>query len=864
MADGPTDHAQERGAPGTDGPLDVIGFVVHGFVQGGSAGSSRLAFLGRLEDGRTFAAVAEPFRPRFFVRADDLSGALHVAAGARVEPEARTADAEEGSLRSWSTMDGSPAVEVSFGSLQAARRADSDLRSRGVRTYEAELAGPDQVCIDAGLHGSIRIQGAARPGAAVDLVFVNPLWEPAEWEPRLEVLSLDIETDPRTDEILAVGLVSTGTWRPAVREVLFNGRTAAADSVRCFDGEAPLLAGLVERIREIDPDLITGWNVIDFDFAVISRRLDHHRIPFLIARSPEPARFLAPTRNDGGRRQSAGVSCHGRLVIDALRLVRYGPQRFDDRKLGSVAREVLGESKTVEAQTSAERIRTLLALYRDDPRAFCDYCLTDAALVLRILRKTGLLELTIRRSRLIGISLNRAWTSVAAFDFIYIEAMHARGLVAPSLGVDRLPQGDVPGGAILKPEPGLFTDVLVFDFKSLYPSIIRTFGIDPVGYLDSDEGYPEGAEPPPAAAEWITAPNGARFRRDGAILPSLLDRFWASREEAKRRGDGTASFVYKIVMNSFYGVLGSPGCRFAGAPLAGAITGFGQYLLHWTRDRFTSMGHRVIYGDTDSLFVLPFGVHARAKDSGATDHAARRLEPAELFALGQRLCDTINRELAAFIARYFDLPSRLELEFEQVYGRFYLPRIRHVAGETDPDEIRGRAKGYAGQPVAPDGTPGTLDIKGMEAIRSDWTRVAGRLQEELLSIVFSDGGPDADADRPARVWAHVERCIADVRSGGLDADLVYARRLRKPVSSYTRSRPPHVQAALLLPRDEQEGTIEYLMTVEGPQPAGRQTGAIDYDHYVSRQIRPIAEPICEVVGLEANDLFDPTGQLSLF
>ena len=77
----------------------------------------------------------------------------------------------------------------------------------------------------------------------------------------------------------------------------------------------------------------------------------------------------------------------------------------------------------------------------------------------------------------------------------------------------------------------------------------------------------------------IEAPNGARFRREPAILPALLDRFFESRRQARERGDEVASFVYKIIMNSFYGVLGAAGCRFAGSQLAGAITSFGQHIL---------------------------------------------------------------------------------------------------------------------------------------------------------------------------------------------------------------------------------------------------------------------------------------------
>jgi DNA polymerase-2 len=427
--------------------------------------------------------------------------------------------------------------------------------------------------------------------------------------------------------------------------------------------------------------------------------------------------------------------------------------------------------------------------------------------------------------------------------------MHARSLVAPSAGVDRLPQGEAPGGAILKPHPGLFSDVLIFDYKSLYPSIIRTFNIDPLAFVDMEEGYPEGSSPP-SPSRTITAPNGARFARSDGVLPELLNRFWESRDVAKARGDEVASFVYKIIMNSFYGVLGSPGCRFAGSALAGAITGFGQYLLHWTRDRLAQRGYTVLYGDTDSLFVL-------AGSELTTDEPVRSPPNVErLFAEGDRICAQVNAELQQFVESAFSVRSRLQLEFEKVYQRFYLPRIRQVAS-ADREEVRGRAKGYAGLRLARDGTAGPLEIKGMEAIRSDWTAAAGELQTELISLVFADA-------RKADIEACVKSALGRLHAGEMDHGLVYSRRLRKPVSSYTSTSPPHVQAARLLPADEQEGTIDYVITVEGPEPVSARTHPIDYDHYADRQLRPIAEPICEIAGIDAARLFDRSGQLSLF
>src|SRR5690606_23914651 len=134
--------------------------------------------------------------------------------------------------------------------------------------------------------------------------------------------------------------------------------------------------------------------------------------------------------------------------------------------------------------------------------------------------------------------------------------------------------------------------VLVLDFKSLYPSIIRSFLIDPVGLV---EGLADSNEE--AAVDGF---RGARFSRSRHALPAIVERVWQGREQAKADGNGPLSQALKIIMNSFYGVLGSKGCRFFDSRLASSITCRGHEIMQQTRALIESEGYTVIYGDTDS------------------------------------------------------------------------------------------------------------------------------------------------------------------------------------------------------------------------------------------------------------------------
>ncbi len=487
-------------------------------------------------------------------------------------------------------------------------------------------------------------------------------------------------------------------------------------------------------------------------------------------------------------------------MLDGLWLVRMAGMGLEDYRLETVAQSVLGRGKRIDELPGETRTAAVERLYRQEPDNLCAYCLEDTRLAFEILQKEGLLELALHKSLLIGTSLEQTSMSVASFEFLYTEHLHERGIVAPTLGVDQDTLDRAPGGGIITPRAGLCRNVLAFDFKSLYPSIMRTFNIDPLTRVRAAAGKTD-------PAELITAPNGASFRREPGILPGILDRFFESREAARQRGDRRAVYAYKIVMNSFYGVLGTPGCRFAASALAGAITTMGQHILYWARDQVAARGFEVIYGDTDSLFVL----------SGADKDAPVE----EMTRVGAELALSINARLADYLQSTYAVSSRLELEFEAIYRQFFLPPMRNAgpAGDdTEEDfEGRGRAKGYAGLRVAA-GAGGAetqvLEIVGLEAVRHDWTTLAQELQRELLDRVFHDAGAEEIEER-------LRALLRDLRAGKLDGKLAYRKSLRKPVEAYTKSSPPHARAAALLPPEERSGHHPVRVDNRG-SPAGEQ------------------------------------------
>ncbi|MEM7410255.1 MAG: DNA polymerase II [Myxococcota bacterium] len=749
-------------------------------------GVAVVQLFGRLEDGRAFCVEDDRFRPYFFVRAEDAD-ALRDTASVRIGDAA---------LRSFGGHALARVEAATPGDVPALR---DRLAQQGRPHFESDVRFPYRYLIDAGVRAGVAIDGEATERDGL-VWFRNPALTPAAVRPQLRVLSLDLETDPRGREIRSAALVGDDA-----DEVHLAGRGEITGATAHAD-ERALLRAVAERIRALDPDVITGWNVIDFDLQLIAKRQRELRVGASLGRVPGEMRFQ---QEMGFTRQTRGT-LPGRILLDALPVVR-DALRLEDYRLETVARHVLGRGKLLSEEV-ADPAAEIDRLYREEPEALVAYNREDARLVLEILEHEGLLALSLERSLLTGMPLDRVGASIASFDRLYLPALRKRGYAAPSVDSSRK-SAQVRGGAVLDSRPGFFENVAVFDFKSLYPSLIRTFQLDPLAHVLADD-----------APNPIQAPGGARFAREGALLPEILEGFAERRDAAKARGDRNADQAIKIMMNALFGVLGAASCRFFDPAIANAITGFGQEMLARTRAAFEDEGVEVIYGDTDSVFVL-----LAADGSDGSDQAAK-------------LRERVQTRIAAWVEETHGVTSHLDLELEKVYDRFFLPRVR---GGTS-----GSKKRYAGR------VDGRLAVVGLESVRRDWPAIAGHLQRGMLERAF-----DGDTVVP-----FVREVVNAVRAGERDAELVYVKRLRKgSLDRYTQSAPPHVQAARKAgPRAGP--VIRYLVTQRGPEPVlpGQPLpDDIDRAHYVDRVLRPLAEAVLTPLGEHTEDALGEPRQLGL-
>lgn len=698
-------------------------------------------------------------------------------------------------------------------------RLEKLLRESGVNVYEGDIRPPERFLMERFITAPVWFSGQKNGHGPL----LNTQLKPADdYRPTLKLVSLDIETSEH-GELYCVGLEGCGQ-----RQVYMlgppNGDTTGTTSLDFnleYVASRPLLLEKLNQWLAVhDPDAIIGWNLVQFDLRVLQKHADRYQIPLRFGRGGN----LLEWREHGFKQGHFFASAAGRLIIDGIEALKSATWNFPSFSLESVSQTLLGEGKA--SDSPYQRMDEINQRFAHDKPALARYNLKDCELVTRIFAKTELLSFLLERSTVTGLAADRSGGSVAAFTHLYLPRMHRIGYVAPNLG--ELPEEHSPGGFVMDSQPGLYDSVLVLDYKSLYPSIIRTFLIDPVGLVAGMQQ--------PDIQHSVPGFRGAWFSREKHCLPAIVNQIWQGREAAKRQQNKPLSQALKIIMNAFYGVLGSSGCRFFDPRLASSITLRGHEIMRQTRELIEAQGYQVIYGDTDSTFVWLKSAHSE-------EQATR---------IGNELVQLVNQWWQNHIQQNFNLPCALELEFEIHYRRFLMPTIRGAE--------QGSKKRYAGLISTPTGDQ--MVYKGLETVRTDWTPLAQQFQRELYLRIFQQQ-PYQD---------YVRDYVARTLNGELDEQLVYRKRLRRRLDDYQRNVPPHARAARLADEFNRKlgrplqyqngGWISYVMTTAGPEPLETRQSPIDYDHYLTRQLQPVADAILPFTQDDFTTLI--TGQMGLF
>jgi len=673
----------------------------------------------------------------------------------------------------------------------------------------------------------------------------------------LRTLSFDIECtnrkgifpEPEHDAVIQIAnmVVKQGIKEPFIR-CIFTLRSCAPIAgavVKSFDSEKAMLLAWAKFLTEIDPDIITGYNIQNFDLGYLLNRaktLGCHAFPYLgrIPTAQTQARKVVLQSQQLGKRENLDINIEGRVQFDLILVLRRD-FKLRSYKLNAVSYHFLQEQKE---DVHHSIITDLFNGNEQTRRRLAVYCLKDALLPLKLLDKLMCVINYMEMARVTGVPLGYLLTrgqQIKVISQILREAKQHNYLL-PTIPISS--GEEFEGATVLEPMTGYYSvPIATLDFASLYPSIIIAHNLCYTTLLNNSAINKFNLK---QDVDYIRTPQGFYFKKPDSghqtivpqILKNLLNARKRAKDDLKKETDAFKKIILdgrqlalKISANSVYGFTGAQVGKLPCLEISQSVTGFGREMIETTRkavtERFTvANGYKydatVIYGDTDSVMVK-FGVQTVA----------------DAMELG--------REAAAFVSKQFVDP--IKLEFEKVYYPYLLINKKRYAGLywTKPDKHD------------------KMDCKGIETVRRDNCTLVANLIDVCLQKILMDRDPDGAVK-------HAQRVISDLLCNRVDiSHLVITKELTKTDGDYA-SKQAHVELANRMKKRDPAGApklgdrVPYvLITGQKGQPAYLKSEdplyvlenniPIDTDYYLTNQIsKPLLRIFEPILGNKAESV----------
>lgn len=776
----------------------------------------RLAVKG--EDGKAYEIIDKDFKPYFYVvpdkepSSDDITsisafdnGKVLKVAGFEKEVK-QLFGSDVTSYKIYTKMPSSvPKLSAAFAQLG--------------KCYEHDIPFAKRYMIDSGIIPLTYYK--IRASAIGDTLELNSIEKAAnEKEIKLNVLCFDIEVynplikpRPEKDPILMISYSydSSGTHGSGV--ITYKEINDA--HVKVAKDEKDMLRMFEKLLDDLNIDIVSGYNSANFDVKYMIDRARSIGINFNMSR------FSGETRIEShGLLERVKLS--GRVHVDMYNVAKFIATvgatekilKFNDFKLGTVYEAISSKHKVMVEKKDIYKMWDGSASELEE---LAKYNLNDSEALHEIYNMFIPIMVELSKTTFDMLTDVCVSTTGQLVEFLLMRYAHDFNELIPNKPTEseirqRL-MNPIEGAYVKMPNPGIYNNLAILDFRGLYPSIIISHNIDPSSVN-------------PGAKDYYESPIGTRFDKNRkSIMPTILKQLISQRVEVKKLYKkypdnvnlASRSQALKITANSFYGYLGYARSRWYSRDCAASVTAYGRQYIKEAMDKASQAGFEVIYGDTDSLVML----------------------------LGSKTKDDVVRFLQYFNK---ELPESMELELEDFYTRGVF------VGKKTAKEQSGAKKKYALISES-----GRIKIKGFELVRRDWSKIARDTQRKVLETILKEGSIE-------KAVAIVKDTIEKLNCGEVPiSELVISTQLRKGISAYD-AKSPELAAAqkaihdgLKTKEELEHSVISYVITKHGAsisEKAELAEFAKDYDpnYYISHQIIPATMRILKELSISEEEL----------
>ncbi len=660
---------------------------------------------------------------------------------------------------------------------------------------EADIPFAHRYIIDSGL---IPMEDCEKVGlrvAAFDLEVYNPRGEPRP------------EKDPIIMISYADNLGERKVWST-------KGGNLSLKYVEELESEVALIKRLIQTIREKEIDIIVSYNGDNFDFPYLKDRCSIHKMELNLG--VEGVKVKLERRG-----MRTGAKVRGRPHVDLYPVCRqvFNLPRY---RLEDIHQELFSEEK-LDVKTG-EMHKIWDDGKGEDFKTIFEYSMSDAESTLRI--ADVLLPLQYELSRIVRLPVYECSRTASGqrVEHLLVREAYSRNILVPNKPSDRIAEErrgrPYAGAYVVEPEKGIHDNIVLFDFRSLYPSIITSYNID---CTTINCNCCPGSE--------YKSATGHRFctREDGfipTVLRGLIQRRIKIKEELKKEKNpekknllDVEQQALKLLANSMYGYFGFPRARWYSRECAETIAALGRQYILQTIDKARESSFNVIYGDTDSVYLT-------LDEGGKTG----------ILSKSRKFLKEINKEL----------PGDMELEFEGFYPRgIFITKKRYALMDEH----------------------GMLTVRGLETRRRDWANIAKKTQENVLNALLKDKDPEKAADI-------VKNVVSKIKEGNVSLkELAINTQMTRGMGEYVQPGPHIIAAkkAIKLGAEFRQGNIvTYIITRKGSSISDKaavidyvEEGDYDPDYYINNQVLPAVMRILEALGYSEDELKGLGKQMSL-